>query len=133
MSSVLYLWSYVFYTEKYLQTVNNKCRVMLLFLFVVFTSKSMDLMATVLSVLSSIPDLCSPSASLTCLPTIMFLGTTILKYVSLNADDSSTNTDDYKSAFASICKSFKRIITSKHATNTNDDLCTKGWQSLIQR
>ena len=105
------------------------------FFFAAFTSKSMDLMATVLSVLSSIPDLCKPNASLTCLPTIMFLGTTILKYVSLNAnDDSAASTDDFKLAFANIFKSFKRIITSKHATNSDsDDGCAKGWQNIIQR
>lgn len=94
-----------------------------------FSVQTMNLMASVSTLLSHIPKLCESSASLVCLPTVMYLSASILKYISINITDRIDFDKDIKWALGKICKSFKEMITCKHV---GDDDCVTAWKDLIK-
>lgn len=100
------------------------------YLISVFSGSSMDLLTTVSSILSTVPNLCTPTSSLLCLPTVMFLSSATFKYISMNVHEDFQEKHELKTALAKLCKSFKTIITCTHVTCEESK---DGWNKMIQR
>lgn len=94
-----------------------------------FSLSSVKLLSHITSILSQLPDLCSPSASVVCLPTIVFLSTTVLKYIAVGLEETFQNVSELKLALEKIIRSFKKVITSEHGRN---ELCVESWEKIIQ-
>lgn len=100
------------------------------YFFLEFSLSSVKLLSHITSILSQLPDLCSPSASVVCLPTIVFLSTTVLKYIAVGLEETFQNVSELKLALEKIIRSFKKVITSEHGRN---ELCVESWEKIIQR
>ena len=95
-----------------------------------FSASIMEVLAFVSSILASIPKLCTPSSSIACLPTILFLSTSVLKYIVLNVKENFVQEELLKTAFTNITQSFKKIITCDYALHED---VKEAWDSLLQR
>ncbi|XP_002158974.1 HEAT repeat-containing protein 5B isoform X1 [Hydra vulgaris] len=94
-----------------------------------FSASIMEVLAFVSSILSGIPKLCTFSSSVVCLPTILFLLSSIFKYIVLNINENFSHESFLRTALTTLTQSFKEVITSPHALHEENK---EVWGSLIQ-
>ena len=100
----------------------------MLFTFLLFSEAlnedSSRLISEAVSILPSVPGLCTPEASVNVLPSVLYLLTSTLREVALIKDSSSQ-----KSVSATL-QALKQLTTSPYTQNHK---CSKDWVDLLQR
>lgn len=86
--------------------------------------ESSRLISEAVSILPSVPGLCTPAASVNALPSVLYLLTCVLREVALIKDSSSQKT------VSATLQALKQLTTSPY---THNPKCSKDWVDLLQR
>ncbi|KAJ8688360.1 hypothetical protein QAD02_024155 [Eretmocerus hayati] len=94
----------------------------------VATEESGKLIAAALSIMESLPSLCSPSGSVVILPTLLFLTTGVIRETATRSEDNVTKTGNETPIHAALL-CLKNLAVHKYS---RDPRCQNEWTMLLQ-
>ena len=100
------------------------CIVLIRCFFKALTLESSRLISEAVSILPTVPSLCTPEASVNVLPSVLYLLTCALREVALIKDSSSQKT------VSATLQALKQLTISPYTQNPK---CSKDWIDLLQR